>query len=72
LQTSLSLGSPQPGWRTFTFAFSSMSMGKSPPPRERLASELGEVNAEIAIEGFRALLRRDDFPRLDAQIDLRA
>jgi hypothetical protein len=41
-------------------------------PRERLASEVGEVNAEIAIEGFRALLRRDDFPRLDAQIDLRA
>jgi hypothetical protein len=41
-------------------------------PRERLVSELGELNAEIAIEGFRALLRRDDFPRLEAQIDLRA
>jgi hypothetical protein len=41
-------------------------------PRDRLVSEVGEANAEVAIEGFRALLRRDDFPRLDAQIDLRA
>ena len=30
------------------------------------------MNADIAIESFRALLRGDRFPRLDAQIDLRA
>ena len=41
-------------------------------PRERLVGELGEVNAAVAIEGFRALLRRDEFPRLDSHIDLKA
>jgi hypothetical protein len=40
-------------------------------PRERLVSELGEMNAEIAIEGLRASLRRDGFPRLDRLFDLR-
>jgi hypothetical protein len=39
---------------------------------ERLISELGEANASIAIEAFRALLRRADLPRLQEHVDLNA
>jgi hypothetical protein len=37
---------------------------KSMTPRERIAAELGEENAQIAIEGLVAVAFRDDIPRL--------
>jgi hypothetical protein len=60
------------GWlaNIYFCRFSGIDPGKT--PRGRLVQELGEVNADIAVEGFRGLLRRDEFPRLEAQIALRA
>jgi hypothetical protein len=41
-------------------------------PRERLTALLGESNAEIAIEGFIALLDHPDVPSLDAVVETAA
>lgn len=41
-------------------------------PRERLVAELGGENADAAMEGFRALLHRNDLPRFDQHIQLHA
>ena len=59
-------------WLGKVYFCSVIGVDRKKTPRERLVGELGEVNADIAIDGFGALLRGDKFPRLDVQIDLRA
>ena len=70
-QAEIRTGAPL-GWLAWLANIYFFSGAENCTPRGRLAVELGGANAEIAIEGFRALLQHDDFPRLKEQIELRA